>query len=640
MPQTAVVHRYSHTVRSVWAILLAVLAGGAVLIGADPAHAQDDATSDAARELAERHAPIVVLKEQSGPCDPEGEAFAPTSVDIVLGNDDVLLRQAGTGDPVVRRAPTASDLFGRGDGFFLDFNGLALDPGCVYEQDFDAYTAGTGPTVYAHVVQQADEPDFVAVQYWLYWYYNDWNNTHESDWEFIQVLFEASSVDAALATEPVAVGYAQHEGGERADWDDDKLEREGARPVVYSSAGSHASYFDSAVFLGRSGSEGFGCDTTIGPSVRTNPEVILLPSAVDDADDEFAWLAFTGRWGERQRGPFNGPTGPNTKPQWDAPVDWYQELRGASVAIPGSDDGSTTILDTFCTVVDFGSDQLRKAQESPETTIAVLLVAALVLRFFVRRTVWSAVPAVPLRRRRSTGQMIRGAFASYRTSRGAIGGVAILYLPAAIVVGVVGASTNFDTGQAVSGVLTSIMLVVAIAAITAFWHLAGDHRDQPFLDAVHLVRRRVPAVVVTMLRATLIVGGLAITIVGIPWSIRQAVRYQFAVPIAVTEDLRGAEALARSTELVRGRWWATAALLSLFTGLAFVVNTGLQLLLLIVLGSAVPLWLYLAITFVATGLVVPLVATPSILLYGDAAAAFDDDATSAAASEEALVTST
>ena len=236
--------------------------------------------------------------------------------------------------------------------------------------------------------------------------------------------------------------------------------------------------------------------------------------------------------------------------------------------------------------------------------------------------------------------MIRGAFASYRTSRGAIGGVAILYLPAAIVVGVVGASTNFDTGQAVSGVLTSIMLVVAIAAITAFWHLAGDHRDQPFLDAVHLVRRRVPAVVVTMLRATLIVGGLAITIVGIPWSIRQAVRYQFAVPIAVTEDLRGAEALARSTELVRGRWWATAALLSLFTGLAFVVNTGLQLLLLIVLGSAVPLWLYLAITFVATGLVVPLVATPSILLYGDAAAAFDDDATSAAASEEALVTST
>ena len=69
-------------------------------------------------------------------------------------------------------------------------------------------------TVYAHVVQQADHPDLLAVQYWLYWYYNDWNNKHESDWEFIQILFPASSVDEALEVEPISVGYAQHTGGE------------------------------------------------------------------------------------------------------------------------------------------------------------------------------------------------------------------------------------------------------------------------------------------------------------------------------------------------------------------------------------------------------------------------------------------
>ena len=602
--------------------LLAVLAGFSVLVGADRVQAQDTAASDAARELAERHAPIVMLKEQSGPCDTEGEAFAPTSVDLVLGNDDVLLRQAGTGDPVVRRAPTASDLFGRGDGFFLDFNGLSLDPGCVYEQDFDSYSAGTEPVVYAHVVQQADEPDFVAVQYWLYWYYNDWNNKHESDWEFVQVLFEASTVEEALAAEPVAVGYAQHEGGERADWDSGKLEREGSRPVVYSSAGSHASYFDSSVFLGRSGTEGFGCDTTIGPSVRTEPGVVLLPATAAGADDEFAWLAFTGRWGERQRGAFNGPTGPNTKPQWEAPVDWHQELRTASVAIPGSTDGNTTILDTFCNVVDFGSNQFRKAQESPTTVIVVLLLVAWALRVLVRRTDWSSVPPVPLRRRRRAGQMIRASFASYWTSRGAIGGIAILYVPAAIVVGPVAATTTFNAGQAVGGVLTTIMLVVAFATISAFWHLASDVGDQPFRDAVRLVRRRLPAIVVTMVRAGVIVFGLALTVIGLPWSIRQAVRYQFAVPVAVTEDLGGAEALARSTELVRGRWWSIAFTVTMFTWLAFIVNTGMQLILLILLGSAVPLWLYLAISFLVTGLVVPLVATPAILLYGDAAAEF------------------
>jgi len=610
---------------------LTVLVGLSVLVGADPVRAQSDSTSDAARELAERHAPVVMLKEQSGPCDVNGEAFAPMSVDVVLDNDDVLLRQAGTGDPVVRRAPTAADLYGRGDGFFLDFNGLALEPACVYEQDFESYTAGTDPVVYAHVVQQPDEPGYVALQYWLYWYYNDWNNTHESDWEFIQLLFEASTVEEALASEPVEVGYAQHEGGERADWDSDKLEREGARPVVYSSAGSHASYFDSSVFLGRSGSEGFGCDTTIGPSVRTDPSVVLLPTSVDDADDEFAWLAFTGRWGERQRGAFNGPTGPNTKPQWEAPVDWYQELRGASVDIPGSDDGSTTILDTFCSVVEIGADQLRAAQQSPTTTIFVLVLAAAALRMLVRRTDWSSVPAVPLRRRRRTGQMIRGAFASYWTSRGAIGGIAILYIPAAIVVGIVAETTTFNAGQAVGGALTTVMLILAIATISAFWHLASSVRDQPFLDAVHLVGRRLPSVVVTMVRATVIVVGLALTVVGLPWSIRQAIRYQFAVPVAVTEELSGAQALARSTELVRGRWWRTAVTVVLFGLLAFLMNTMVQLGLLVVLGGW-PLWLYLSISFVATGLVVPLVATPGILLYGDAAAEHrggdDEDVTS------------
>ena len=602
---------------------LAVVVGLSVLAGADAVRAQSDPTSDAARELAERHAPVVMLKEQSGPCDVKGEAFAPMSVDVVLDNDDVLLRQAGTGDPVVRRAPTAADLYGRGDGFFLDFNGLALEPGCVYEQDFLSYTAGTDPVVYAHVVQQPDEPGYLAVQYWLYWYYNDWNNTHESDWEFIQLLFEASTVEEALASEPIEVGYAQHEGGERADWDSDKLEREGARPVVYSSAGSHASYFDSSVFLGRSGSEGFGCDTTVGPSVRADPDVVLLPTTVDDADDEFAWLTFTGRWGERQRGAFNGPTGPNTKPQWDAPVDWYQQLRSASVPIPGSDDGSTTILDTFCSVVEVGADQLRKAQQSPTTTIIVLVLAAAALRALARRTDWSSVPAVPLRRRRRTGQMIRCAFASYWTSRGAIGGIAILYLPAALMVGVVAKTVSFNAGQATGGVLTSMMLVMAIATISAFWHLASSVRDQPFLDAVHLVGRRLPAVVVTVVRSIVIVVGLALTVVGLPWSIRQAVRYQFVIPVVVTEDLTGAAALARSTDLVRGRWWGTAFTVTLFGALAFLVNSALQLGMLVVL-SGLPLWLYLAVSFVATGLVVPLVATPAILLYGDAAAAHHD----------------
>ena len=601
--------------RLAWTLILACIA---IVFGSNPVTARVDPSSDEAQELAEKYAPIVMLKQQSGPCDPDGEAFAPMSVDVVLDNDDVLLRQAGTGDPVVRRGPVASDLHGRGDGFFLDFNGLSLDAQCVYEQDYDTYTDGADPVVYAHVVQQADRPDQLAVQYWFYWYYNDWNNKHESDWEFIQVLFDVSTIAEALATEPVAVGYAQHEGGEKADWDSDKFERDGTHPVVYPSAGSHASYFLSTTFLGRKGTEGFGCDTTLGPSVTTRPGIVTLPDDAD-ADGEFAWLGFTGRWGERQSGPFNGPTGPNTKPQWTAPIDWHDNLRSASVTIPGGAEGSGTILDTFCTVVDFGSNQLRLAQQSPTQTIVVVAALAFAIRSLARRTSWSSVPAIPLRRRRRTGQMIRGAFESYWTSRGAMAGVTLAYLPAAALVGIIAAVAGFTTGQAVAGFLTTVMLGVAASLIAAFWHLSSDEHDQAFAGAVRLVRERLLAVVLTLTRAVAIVLGLAATVVGIPWAIRQAVRYQFIVPIVVTEGLSGADALARSTELVRGRWWRTAFTVMLFSALAALINSALQLALLVMLGGA-PLWIYLAVSFAVLGLVVPLVATPSVLLYGDAAA--------------------
>ena len=61
----------------------------------------------------------------------------------------------------------------------------------------------------------------------------------------------------------------------------------------------------------------------------------------------------------------------------------------------------------------------------------------------------------------------------------------------------------------------------------------------------------------------------------------------------------------------------------LFSGLAVFINSTVQLLLLIVL-SGIPLWAYLSVSFIAIGLVVPLVSIPPILLYGDAAARIDD----------------
>ena len=197
--------------------LATLMLGTAVLnLGASPAQAQSE---DSAQQLAERFAPIIMLKQQSQDCDNDGEPYGPTAADIVLDNPEIALRQVGRDDPVVTWAPSAADLAGLGEGFFLDFPGSSLSPECIYERDFNKYTADEPATVYAHIVQPSDAPDKLVVQYWTYWYYNDWNNKHESDWEGISLLFDASSIEEALASTPIEIGYSQHEGGERATWD-------------------------------------------------------------------------------------------------------------------------------------------------------------------------------------------------------------------------------------------------------------------------------------------------------------------------------------------------------------------------------------------------------------------------------------
>src|SRR5262249_9194918 len=141
---------------------------------------------------------------------------------------------------LVEDAPTAADLFGRDEDTYLDLPGETLDPGCSYEQWADTIAKGQPTVAYAHVVSERRRPGRLALQYWFYYPFNDWNNKHESDWEMVQLMFDASSASDALQRKPTEIGYSQHSGAERADWSDDKLEKKGSHPVVYPGRGSHA----------------------------------------------------------------------------------------------------------------------------------------------------------------------------------------------------------------------------------------------------------------------------------------------------------------------------------------------------------------------------------------------------------------
>jgi hypothetical protein len=615
-------------------------------IAAGPAHAdaprQDDAPTGDAQRLAERFAPIIMLKAQVDDCDPDGEPYGPTSVEIVLGNPEVALRQVGGGDPVVMRAPLGSDLIGLGEGFFLDFPGDSLEPGCVYERDFDKYAADVPATVYAHVVQQPDEPDLLFVQYWFYWYYNDWNNKHESDWEGITLQFEAASVAEALESEPVAVGYSQHEGGERAEWDDTKLAREGDRPVVYSSAGSHASYYGSALYLGRSASEGFGCDNTDGPSDRIDPEVVVLPDAADGSDDPFAWLDYRGRWGERQNGAFNGPTGPAAKDRWLEPAPWFEELRPSSVVIPGGDSPAAGVISAFCGIVEFGSRTLVTLTTSPVTVLIGILILSWVAGFIARRTDWGVVSLEPIVDRRRTGQIIRAATRTYGRAPAVYILFGLVYIPAAFATGLLGAAVRaipivgslLDLAGSSSGTnLFLAALVGSAPAIAAYvfvntvvsFYMNGDDRGpDAAIASMRAAWDRRGQLFSAFLRAYVIVMVLLISFVGIPWAIRQLVRYQFAGQAVGVEGLGGRAALDRSSELVRGRWWHTALITAVLNGGAGAFAFVLALLLLVV-ASGIPLWIFSALVTLVYALAIPLAAISLTLLYGDAVAMHRED---------------
>ena len=61
-----------------------------------------------------------------------------------------------------------------------------------------------------------------------------------------------------------------------------------------------------------------GCDNTTEPLTTYRPRAVLLPDE-PPTHGEFAWLDYSGRWGQREDGFNNGPAGPNTKKVWREP---------------------------------------------------------------------------------------------------------------------------------------------------------------------------------------------------------------------------------------------------------------------------------------------------------------------------------
>ena len=334
--------------KALFALIICILSGGLVLLSgcalfSSPAEpppstvpTQPPVISEYAAPLAERFCPVLYFKG-------EGEVvenYDPEPIEIMV--DEALVRDIE--DPSFsEKATLASLLQWSTSAYYLDLAGLGLSVQSFdeYKLKYEELREQYQPTVYARV-KEGGETAYTVVQYWIFYYFNDWRNYHEGDWELVQLNFQGRSAQEILESgaEPLFAAYSQHQGGQRLSWSEMKdmsFISEETHPVVYVARGSHANYFTPGNFWSLLDFD----DTGLSSWQIISPEqlnIVMLPEAEVSGLD---WLGFRGYWGEYvgfsislfdlkfwQHGPFGPPwsEGEQMNQKWAHPDEWADGL--------------------------------------------------------------------------------------------------------------------------------------------------------------------------------------------------------------------------------------------------------------------------------------------------------------------------
>ena len=591
----------------------------------------------AAQRLVEAYSPILMVREQEDPpCGTEGEQYEATTVDTVLGNPAVkLLRVEEDGEEVVvkQSAPTRADIAGLGEDYFIDLPGSPLGDTCVYAKDFAALQReGKAPAVtYAHIAREAGRPE-LALQYWFFWYFNQFNDLHEGDWEGMQLVFEGSSPEEALAEEPREIGLFQHGSGEKAGWDNGKVEKEGTHPVVYPAAGSHATFYDAAVYVGngKKGS-GVGCDNTSAPHRRVVPRPILVPTH-PGPNSRSSWITYEGRWGQREKGFNNGPTGPITKARWLEPITWIEGQRTTSPRLPAGSVIGPTVTDLFCGAVTGVTGFMRDTQDSPWLLIALPICLLLLLGLLIWGTRWRPVDIEHLPQKRAFGQLLLTAGRLYGHHWRTFATIGLTAIPivgsltalSAVVAGgesgrriddAVGHSGfHVALGEFISGIGQPIASAIMAAVVIVAVRLLVETGRTGIRDSFRGMMRRFWRVVGAQLLAGVMLVLMAVTVIGLPFAAWKYISWMFVQQQILFEDKPLREAFHGSSQLVRGRWWYTLRVAAVFWLIGVATGPLLGFALIFTNLSLVAINLIGALIF---ALLIPYAATGRTLLYFD-----------------------
>lgn len=469
--------------------------------------------------------------------------------------------------------PGREDLANEDPTTYMDFPGKALQPGCDFETWERERTdlLGLKPTLYARVATE-DGVEGLALQFWFWYIYNDWNNLHEGDWEMVQLTWDVSTVEEALKTDPVSVAMTQHGGAERREWDDERVEKTiGNQLTVFPSSGSHANYFGHSIWLGWTQNTGVGCDDTDPPSIPTDVEVILIPQVIDP-DGEFSWLLWDGRWGERQPWEFNGPRGPSGN-RWNHPVSWVDDARSYSIAMPHGETIGPGPITLFCSITEAAGVLLARLPGIGRE-IAALLVAILVAPLILSVLAWRYVKRGIALYARNLPVFLLASVAVFIVASLANAvqqWVSNTYLGAEFVKWTDDPSfVRWSMGLGLGGFQQLILALFIAPAIIHATYLLTTHDRHRWRESWLVAVRRLPEMIGAVTIVALVVALLMVTIALAPIAIYVGVRWLFISQAVIIDGAKPLNARRFSAAVVDGNWLRSAGialLLFFMTGL-------------------------------------------------------------------------
>src|SRR3954451_17212362 len=139
----------------------------------------------------------------------------------------------------------------------------------------------------AHGHARPDRNGRLWLQYWLFYYYNDFQllgplasgGKHEGDWELVQIRLGPSE-------QPEQIVFSQHRAAESKAWADVKKSGQNT-PLVYVARGSHANYFGAGSHF-----TGTWFDQADGKGPQISPTLVVV------GDSTPAWTQWPGAWGD------------------------------------------------------------------------------------------------------------------------------------------------------------------------------------------------------------------------------------------------------------------------------------------------------------------------------------------------------